>query len=531
MIRYKSQNQFKFEFFKTEFEAKLDINNRWVKLADQIPWDDLANIYYKDMDESFGSPSKSARLVIGALIIKHQLKFSDEETIEQIKENPYLQYFVGYTEFSSTTPFDPSLFVKIRERLGKDKFDEFNQIIIEKAESKKQKRIEIKKEKKSKKKLKKPDDHKDTPEEKTYESKAEDTVTAEAVPITPHSGKLIVDATVADQYIKYPTDIDLLNEAREKTEQIIDKMYPESNLTKKPRTYKRRARKDYLSISKKRKKTQKEIRKAIRKQLCYISRDLRAIEQMLDSRKEKEFPLSYKYQKLYWIIRQLYSQQLEMYNNKTHTCSDRIVSIHQSHVRPIVRGKSSKNTEFGAKLGVGIRDGYATINKISWNAYDESGDLIKQVETYKRIYGTYPEVVIADTKYGTKENRRILKELGIRYSGTSLGRKPKETEENKEILKAEKKRRKQESGIRNQIEGKFGQGKNGYDLNKIRARKIDTSESWISSVFFVMNIIRFIKDNIFVLILKIRNLVKLLKKISAFENIIFSKANLSILFQ
>jgi len=308
-------------------------------------------------------------------------------------------------------------------------------------------------------------------------------------------------------------------------------MYPESNLRKKPRTYRKKARKDYLSISKKRKKTQKEIRKAIRKQLGYLGRNIRAIEQMLDSRTEKEFPLSHKYQKLYWVIQQLYSQQLEMYNNKTHTCSDRIVSLHQSHVRPIVRGKSPNKTEFGAKLGVGLRDGYATINKLSWNAYDESSDLIKQVEAYKGMYRTYPEVVVADTKYGTKENRKVLKELGIRYSGTSLGRKPKETEGNKEILKAEKKRKKQESGIRNQIEGKFGQGKNGYNLNQIRARKINTSESWICSIFFVMNIIRFVKDNIFVLILRIRNLVKLLKKISAFENINFFKANMSALFQ
>ncbi|HEY5123543.1 MAG TPA: IS5 family transposase [Ignavibacteria bacterium] len=530
MIRYTSQNQLKFEFFKTEFETKLDINNRWVKLAEQIPWDDLANVYYKNMSEGFGSPSKSARLVIGAIIIKHKLKHSDEETIEQIKENPYLQYFVGKTEFSSTTPFDSSLFVKIRERLGKDKFDKLNQIIIEKAEEKKQKRIEIKKQIETKKGEAKKDKPKEAPKEAPFQSTSEDTLIAEAEPII-HSGKLIVDATVADQYIKYPTDIDLLNEAREKSEEIIDKMYPESKLSKKPRTYRKNAHKDYLSISKKRRKDKKDIRKAIRKQLGYLGRNIRAIEQMLDSRTEKEFPLSHKYQKLYWVIQHLYSQQLEMHKNKIHKCSDRIVSVHQPHVRPIVRGKSPNKTEFGAKLGVGLRDGYATINKLSWDAYDESADIIKQVEDYKKMYGYYPEVIIADTKYGTKQNRKELKEHGIRYSGTSLGRKPKETEENKDKLKSEKKQRKQESGTRNQIEGKFGQGKNGYNLNQIRARKIDTSESWICSIFFVMNIIRFIKDNIFVLILKIRYLVELLKNIFAFGSIYFSKINLTVLFQ
>jgi len=147
------------------------------------------------------------------------------------------------------------------------------------------------------------------------------------------------------------------------------------------------------------------------------------------------------------------------------------------------------------------------------------------------MYGYYPEVVIADTKYGTKANRNGLKDLGIRYSGTSLGRKPKETEENKEILKAKKKQRQQESGTRNQIEGKFGQGKNGYNLNRIRTRKMSTSESLICAIFFVMNIIQFMKDNIFVLILKIKYLVKYLKTNFADLIVKIIKPELSLLFQ
>lgn len=531
MIRYNSQNQIKLEFFETEFESKLDKNNRWLKLAYELNFDEMAKIYYRGMNKDFGAPGKDARLVIGAIIIKFKLKLSDEETIEQIRENPYLQYFVGYSKFSSQRPFDSSLFVKIRERMGKDKFDEFNQIIISKAEAKRQKHIESKSKTESKKdKQPKNDSAQDETEDTSVNSVSEET-TSHPIESISHSGKLIVDATVADQYIKYPTDIGLLNEAREKAEEIIDELYPKSNLQKKPRTYRENARKDYMSISKKRRKSEKVIRKAIRKQLGYLGRDLRSIEQMLDSISEREFPISFKYQRLYWIVQHLYNQQLEIYNNRSHKCSDRIISIHQPHVRPIVRGKTPNRTEFGAKLGVGLCNGYSTINKISWDAYDEGTDLIKQVEDYKKIYGYYPEVVIADTKYGAKDNRKKLKELGIRYSGTSLGRKPKKTEKNKEILKADKKLKKEESGTRNQIEGKFGQGKNGYNLNQIRARKIDTSESWICSIFFVMNIIRFIKDNIFVLILRIGKLAELLKNILVNRTEKIFKPSYAILFQ
>lgn len=531
MIRYNSQNQIKLEFFKTEFESKLDRNNRWVKLASELNFDEMAKIYYRGMNKDFGAPGKDARLVIGAIIIKFKLKLSDEETIEQIRENPYLQYFVGYNEFSSKTPFDSSLFVKIRERMGKDKFDEFNQIIISEAEERKQKHINSKSKTESKKdKNTKNDSEQDVTEDSGIKSQSEET-TPHQTESKSHSGKLIVDATVADQYIKYPTDIGLLNEAREKAEEIIDELYPKSNLEKKPRTYREKARKNYMSISKKRRKSEKEIRKAIRKQLGYLGRDLRSIEQMLDSITERGFPISYKYQRLYWIVQHLYNQQLEMYINRSHKCSDRIISIHQPHVRPIVRGKTPNRTEFGAKLGVGLCNGYSTVHKISWDAYDEGTDLIKQVEEYKKMHSYYPEVVIADTKYGTKDNRKKLKDLGIRYSGTSLGRKPKETEENKEILKADKKLKKQESGTRNQIEGKFGQGKNGYNLNQIRARRMDTSESWICSIFFVMNIIQLIKDNIFVLILRIENLVEFFKNILFYRRVKIFKPSFAILFQ
>ena len=117
MIRIHSQTQLTLDGFEAPFERSMDKNNRWVKLSACIPWDELANAYYQSFNASTGRPAKEGRLVIGAVIIKHKLKISDEETVAQIQENPYLQYFCGLKGFSIQAPFAPSLLVEIRKRI------------------------------------------------------------------------------------------------------------------------------------------------------------------------------------------------------------------------------------------------------------------------------------------------------------------------------------------------------------------------------------------------------------------------------
>jgi len=189
-----------------------------------------------------------------------------------------------------------------------------------------------------------------------------------------------------------------------------------------------------------------------------------------------------------------------MYRNKTHSTSDRIVNIFQPYVRPIVRGKEKAQVEFGAKIGVSQVDGYARINTFSWDAYNESTDLTKQVEKYKDLKGHYPEVVIVDKIYGTRENRAYLKQNGIRFCGKPLGRPMKEV-----LTPYQKLKQKKERGIRNQIEGKFGQGKNAYALSKVRTRTAKTSESWIACIVFIMNLIKFNQDFLFNFFVDLKN--------------------------
>ena len=98
-------------------------------------------------------------------------------------------------------------------------------------------------------------------------------------------------------------------------------------------------------------------------------------------------------------------------------------------------------------------------------------------------------MIDGDTIYGTRDNRRYLKGLGIRFAGKPLGRRKRVTEENQEALKREQAKRREEYLQRIPIEGKFGQGKNGYRLNYIRAKRADTSVAWINSIFLVMNLL------------------------------------------
>jgi len=202
--------------------------------------------------------------------------------------------------------------------------------------------------------------------------------------------------------------------------------------------------------------------------------------------------LSHKQQRMLWIITTLYEQQKEMYDNKTHSCSNRIVSIFQPHVRPIPRGKTAAQVEFGSKLGVSLDNGFSRISTFSWDAYSEGKDLIKQVEEYHKLHGYYPELVQVDKAYSTNKNRKWLKERNIRITAPPLGRKPK-IQENA----YQKRKKKKEAAERNHIEGKFGQGKNGYRLNQIRARLKNTSESWVATIFFVMNLINYQKKVIY----------------------------------
>ena len=492
MIRYTPQAQLTLEGFQTPFSQHLNKNNRWVKLAGCIPWDKLANVYYKKMNQDFGAPSLSARMVIGAVIIKHMLNIDDREVVAQIQENMYLQYFVGLSSFTTQEPFDASLMVSIRYRLGQDVMEAFNHLVLQEAGVIPRSR--------------EPDDlaaqdNKNDDSDQSHapagggavaENKPADTAGSHTVSEA-NSGTLLLDATIAEQQIEYPTDLKLLNESREQLERMTEQVCKAGEL-RQPRMYKNKARQQYLTIAKKKKKTRKQIRKGLRSQLQYVSRDLKYINKLLEENATLKTALDKRDWKLLQVIHEVYRQQHEMYKEDRQTIEHRIVSLYQPHVRPMPRGKDRVQTEFGSKQLVMLKDGYTHVQKISWDNFNEGIHLEDCVETYKSIYGCYPEKVSADGIFGNKANRQYLKEKNIRFVGKQLGRPPK-------MSPAQKRKLQKEMAGRNEIEGKFGQGKNAYGLQKIKATMKATSESWIMSIYFIMNLVK-LSERIFLCLLK-----------------------------
>jgi IS5 family transposase len=177
--------------------------------------------------------------------------------------------------------------------------------------------------------------------------------------------------------------IGLLNQARVHTEKIIDILYKslKVQIPKKPRTYRKTARKDYLLIAKQKRPSRNKRRQAIKKQLQYIKINLGHIEQLIDSGASLT-SLTKKQYKTLLVVTEVYRQQLWLFENNKQSISDRIVSLSQPYIRPIVRGKAGKNVEFGAKLSASCFEGYVFLDRISWDNFNKSGDLKAQVEAY-----------------------------------------------------------------------------------------------------------------------------------------------------
>jgi transposase, IS5 family len=524
--RYVSPNQLTLVGFETPFDHQLSRSNRWVKMAQAIPWDSIVGQYNKLFTSREGRPPISGRVVLGAIVIKHYLNLSDRETIAQIRENMFMQYFLGYSSFTNEEPFSATLFVEIRERLSLEILSKINDVIavlcIEKEEV-----LEDKKKSVSSGKDNKPsgdppvggnqDSSKFVTKAPPAEPETQQGLQTEQILQTPgivhaadiqqtdgstrdvkaplkkeNKGRLLMDATAAPQDITFPTDLKLLNAARKKSEELIDILYsPSLHGDTKVRTYRKIARKEFLNAAKKKRKTSKEIYKANGRQIRFLRRNLGHIDTLLGS--YEKFPLTAQQQKYLMVLHTVNDQQEEMHRTHTRRIDYRIVNIHQPHVRPIVRGKESAKVEFGSKLQVSVVAGYTFIDHFSWEAFNEGGYLLASVEKYKGRFGFYPAEVLADQIYCTRDNRQELKLLDIKLIAKPLGRRS---------AKAVKVHL--SPGKRNPIEGKFGQAKRKYGLQNVKARLSSTSQSWIAAIALVLNLVRMTRGALVGLIQAIR---------------------------
>ena len=466
MYRKTNKEQQTIEDFFLPFGGKLDAQNRWVKLAKITPWDRIEEYYIQSMSQETGRGAISARIAFGAVCLRQSERLSDEDTVRYIQENPYVQYYLGLHEFHMKPLFDASMMVHFRKRFPIEFIAKVNEYICTGKWPEDMRNV---------------DRNDDDPGQGSGGGGSE-TVPEEA-DSAPNNGTLIMDATVANADIRYPTDIDLLNQCREHLESAIDLLwtYVPHDQHKYPYN-KKKARQAFLSISKSKKWTAKKLHTGIGQQLWYIEKAMERLKEMqgLVPGWEEKFPCWLKERML--VLPAVYLQQKEMYDSGTRRCENRIVSLQQPHVHPIVRGKRPEPTEFGQKLHLSVVDGYTFIEQTCWNNYNEGKDLPEVVENYHRRYGCYPNAVLADRIYQTRENRSYCKTRGIRLSGPALGR-PKD-ESAKEANKAQMH---QDACDRNVVEGKNGTAKRRYGLNRIMSKLDETSKTEAGFAILMMN--------------------------------------------
>ena len=493
-LMYTSSNadQLTIEDFFMPFGGKLLKINRWVKLASMMPWEHIEQIYMKSFQSERGRPAISSRIAFGSIFIKENDNLTDEGTVVAIAENPYMQYFLGLTAFQAEPLFDSSMMVHFRKRFPVEEVAKINEYICTGKWPDQQRNVDRNDGQDDTQQDENPDSNQEPPAEKEQKQPSKsgkrDKNTSKKKlkrekKQKKNRGKLIMDATVAPADIKYPTDIDLLNKSREHLETAVTILWKEvphkgHKLPYSPKT----ARKSYLSLAKSKKWTEAKCRTAIGDQLRCIEQATKRLEELkaLVPDDEKRFPT--------WLHRRLeviplvYAQQKQMYDNHTHKCEDRIVSLEQPHVRPIQRGKRPNPTEFGQKLHLSVVDGFTYLEQTCWSNYNEGCDLTAVVADYYRKFGCYPEAILADKIYQTRANRAFCKEKGIRLTGPALGR-PKAGEDDRK----QKRQMYKDACDRNAIEGRNGNAKRRFGLDLIAAKLDETAKTEAALILIAMN--------------------------------------------
>jgi hypothetical protein len=491
------------------FGVRLNVENRWVKLASLMPWDRIEEEYSKNFKGRKGQVAKPGRLAFAALYIQNRLDITDEETVVQIMENPYMQYFCGFECYTIEKPFDSSLMVHFRKRISAEMIRDISEDVFA---SEALKAIEEASSNNNNNNNNDDDDDDDDDDDgdssdksnnvsnsvdsgkgdnggntKTEDESTNSSSDNGEETVRP-KGTMLLDATCCPSDIRYPTDISLLNHARELTEEMIDilqrQLVPFNFI--KPETLSEMARKDFMEYVKKRRHTPEELRYHIGQQLLYVKRNLDSIDKQIELGAKPEKLGKALHEKLS-VIKELYRQQKQMYDEETHKIDDRIVSISQPHLRPIVRGKANAPVEFGAKVATAHIGGFTFVIHIGYDNFSEAKYLEKSAEEYKRIFGFYPETIIGDKAYTTNENRNYCKSKGIRLSAPKRGRMTKEAKE------AQRKQLYEDNCKRNAVEGDYGTGKRKYGLGLIMTKLYETTLTAISFGFFVKNMERVLR--------------------------------------
>ena len=347
-MKPKPQDATAFELFQAHFQQILNPDHPLVRLADKIDWPRFDAALTDCYSEDLGAPAKATRLMVGLQYLKYAFDESDESLVERWVENPYWQYFCGFTHMQHQPPIDPSSMSRWRKRVGAERLELLLKESIELAVREKQVR----------------------PKDLT---------------------RVVVDTTVQEKNITHPTDSKLLYTAIRK-------------LVEAAQTYGVQLRQSYVRVGKRaavkvsryaHAKQFKRMRKQLRKLRTYVGRLIRDIR-----RKVGKVP-----EDLAAVL-----EKAERIRNQQRQDSNKIYSWHEPEVRCISKGKAHKRYEFGQKVALATtnRGNWIVAARLLENNPYDGHTLAESIEAVESITGVGVTDVYVDKGYRGHGCRHVL---------------------------------------------------------------------------------------------------------------------------
>jgi hypothetical protein len=432
-----AEHQFSFthDWFIT---PELDKEDDLVRIADAIDWvslsEKLAVFYCPDN----GRPALPSRAKVGLLILKHLKGLSDENVVSELKANVYMQYLCDISLKEAAKFMNPSSLTRFRKQIGSKGIKLIEEEVL--------------------KTLKK----------------------ARVI----RGRRMVTDTTVMPVNISYPTDIQLLDKIRRKAVALLTQAKDLG--VKAYRTYQRTARKIVVTYQKIRKHTIQSRRKTQKKLLQFSRRNVAQLKEAVtevqsdkaQSASETKEQFVHDAQEFIGVAETMLTQQQQVYLGQK--VKDRIVSLHKTHIRPMVRGKYPVEVEFGPKLLLNLRDKYLFLEDVQFNNVSDSQLLEKSLQGYLERFGHVPMQLAADRGFWSKENHQLAEDFGVKKIAI-------ENKGKSNYLKG-KPFRERLRRARCAIEAKISLAKRSYRLNRCLYSIHHGEEMWARLGLMAMNL-------------------------------------------
>ena len=362
------QYSFKNDWFMV---PEVDKNHEVIKIADAIDWASLSDRLAKFYCSDNGRPTKPSRAKVGLLMLKHLNGLSDESVVDMLKRDLYAQYLCDVSLKEAQKFINSSSLTYFRKQIGPEGV-------------------------------------------KLIEMEVLNTLKKNKIM---RGRRLITDTTVMPVNIAYPTDINLLDKIRRKAVEYLGQAKDFG--AKTYRTYQRTARKVVITYQKVRKHTIKSRRRVQKKLLQFSGRNIEQLNDAIKTAQKSSTPAIQKPKEQFikkaeeflQTANNILAQQKQIYQNKKVT--ERIVSVHKTHIRPMVRGKYPVEVEFGPKLLVNLQGDCLFLEDVQFNNVADSQLLEKSIQGYKERFGKTPTQLAADRGFWSKDNSQLAEDLGI----------------------------------------------------------------------------------------------------------------------